>query len=165
MISKLYLNFILSFFLFSVFTSLPVFGAEKSDDNATQEKKSHRYSMTFISLKPSHSIRDASCVLSDNGTFEFKIANEELAYTSGSFNLDRAFFESTAKFTIKSDKEYHYELSLKGISIAEMYVFGVATLCEFIEDDRLTQKLTFLFLASSETKDKTIGNLPFFKRR
>jgi hypothetical protein len=136
--------------------------AGPSSDNETKESGKNCYRVTFFSLKQAHSIGDSRFLLHDNGTFEFDIEKEELLDSKGTYRIDGVTFEATAEFTIKKRRVYHYTFSFKGIAVFDTYAAGTAKLKEYIEENKLTQEVSFLFFGSRKTENNNKKISPFF---
>ncbi len=150
------------FFLF-LLNLFPLFPAsELSFDNSTGKSDKLWYAVTFMSLKTGNSIGPFQFQLHKNGFFEIAMEKEHLSDLKGTYHINRAIFDATAKFRIKRKKRCKYSLSFKGIAIYDMYYTGIARLTEYIEGNKLTQELPFLFFATRKTSDKTGKKIDFF---
>lgn len=136
--------------------------ADASSDNNTGKNEKPWQNLVFLSLTRRHSIGPSQFRLHNNGLFELNIEKEDLADAEGTYLLDGIRFEATFNFKIKRKKMYSYELSFNGIAIFETYFGGTAGLREYIQGDRLTQEMTFLFFASPQTANDTKTKIPFF---
>lgn len=111
------------------------------------------YKITFFSLKRGHSIAPSRMLLYDNGTFEIKIERENLLAPQGNYTIEGYQFTGEWKFTIKRTRSYQYVSQFKGLNVFNSYIIGFLNLKEYIEEQRLTQELPFIFFAALEDKD------------
>jgi hypothetical protein len=136
--------------------------AELSPDNSTEKDRKTYYEVKFFSLKPGHSIGASRFLLEDNKKFEFVIEKEKLADPKGTYHIKGTTFTADAEFSIEKRRMYHYSFSFKGISVMDTYIAGIARLKEFVEENKLTQQIYFLFFASTKSEKGNKKTNPFF---
>jgi hypothetical protein len=111
------------------------------------------YNITFFSLKRGHSIAPATMILYDNGRLEIKLERENLLTPQGKYTVADYLFEGDWEFTVKKTRPYHYASHFKGLYLFDTYIIGLFTLKEYIEDQRLTQEIPFVFYAALREKE------------
>jgi hypothetical protein len=122
---------------------------EKKPDKESQKT----YKITFFSLKRGHSIAPGTLILYDNGNLEIKLDRGNLITPQGKHAVTGYLFEGDWEFTIKRTKSYHYASHFKGLYLFDTYIIGLFTLKEYIEDQRLTQEIPFVFYAALQEKE------------
>jgi hypothetical protein len=118
------------------------------------ETKNSLYQIKFYSLKNNNSIGAAQFKLNEDGSLIINIEGEELSDFKGKYNIKSMLFKATAEFTIKRKINYHYALSFNGIAVFDTYLAGTAKLIEYIEGNKPTQELQFLFIASNKSESE-----------
>jgi hypothetical protein len=121
---------------------------EKTPDKEGQKI----YNITFFSLKRGHSIAPATMILYDNGRLEIKLERENLLSPHGKYTVTDYLFEGDWEFTIKRTRPYRYASHFKGLYLIDTYIIGLFTLKEYIENQRLTQEIPFVFFATLREK-------------
>jgi hypothetical protein len=121
--------------------------AAGASDNRTEPGRC--FDITFVSLKPGHSIAPAKARLSDNATLALVIENEPFAHARGSFAVTGFRFEADCFFVLQRLPNYRYTLTMKGLMLFSTYILGRATVQEFLQNERLIQEIPFLFIASA----------------
>lgn len=134
---------------------------EATAGEVSSDSQSGWYQLTCISLKQGNALKNARLRPSDNGTLHFEIQGEPLRGVQGAYALDGIRFNATIEFSVVKRKPYRYVLRLDGIRLFEAYA-GVARLGEYIEGNRKTQEILFLFLAARPASKKPDTKLPFF---
>jgi hypothetical protein len=120
----------------------------------TQDKEGQKiYNITFFSLKREHSIAPSTMILYDNGSLEIKLERENILTPHGKYTVADYLFEGGWEFTIKRTKPYLYASHFKGLYLFDTYIIGLFTLKEYIEDQRLTQEIPFVFFATLREKE------------
>ena len=122
---------------------------EKTPDKEDQKT----YNIKFFSLKRGHSIAPASMILYDNGSLEIKLERVNLLTPHGKYTVADYLFEGDWEFTIKKTRPYQYASHFKGLYLFDTYIIGLFTLKEYIEDQRLTQEIPFVFFAALREKE------------
>jgi hypothetical protein len=127
----------------------------------TPDKESRKiYNITFFSLKRGHSIAPATMILYDNGSLEIKLERENILTPHGKYTVTDYLFEGDWEFTIKKTRPYQYASHFKGLYLFDTYIIGLFTLKEYIEEQRMTQEISFLFFAAiKNTGDKAAKSL------
>jgi hypothetical protein len=115
------------------------------------------YNITFFSLKRGQSIAPATMILYDNGSLEIKLERENLLTPHGKYTVADYLFEGDWEFTITRTKPYRYASHFKGLYLFDTYIIGLFTLKEYIEDQRLTQEIPFVFFATLREKEAGRG--------
>lgn len=146
-------SFIIVPFNLHAFNKQPVSKPEQKNKLVTGVQKI--YKMTFFSLKRGHSIAPGRMFLYDNGTFEIKIERENLLKPQGKYTIEGHQFKGEWKFAIKRTRPYQYDSQFKGLNVFNNYIIGLLTLKEYIESQRLTQQIPFIFIAVLEDKNTT----------
>jgi hypothetical protein len=120
----------------------------------TPGKESEKtYNITFFSLKRGHSIAPSTMILYDNGSLEIKLERENILTPHGKYTVADYLFEGDWEFTIKRTRPYQYASHFKALYLFDTYIIGLFTLKEYIEDQRLTQEIPFVFYAALREKD------------
>ena len=122
---------------------------EKTPDKEGQKI----YNITFFSLKRGHSIAPSTMILYDNGSLEIKLERENILTPHGKYTVADYLFEGDWEFTINRTRPYQYASHFKGLYLFDTYIIGLFTLKEYIEDQRLTQEIPFVFFATLREKE------------
>ncbi len=138
---------------------IPAASTHCSTDNATVE---NYYYATFFSLQQRHTIGPSKISLNPEGMFVFIIEGEALQAQTGIYTIKGVSFEATTEFTLQKRKSYHYVIHFKGIAVFDAYIAGIARLKEYIEENRLSQEIPFLFFASKNSGERSPIRTPFF---
>jgi hypothetical protein len=135
--------------------------SEASDNRTTPR---HRFEASFISLKPGHSIAPAVMELFDNATLAVSIANEPLREALGRYRVAGMRFEADYSFALQRRPHLRYHLILRGVMLLNTYILGRATLQEFLPQQRLTQEIPFVFVATTPqpSREQRPRMRPFF---
>jgi hypothetical protein len=122
---------------------------EKTPDKEGQKI----YNITFFSLKRGHSIAPSTMILYDNGSLEIKLERENILTPHGKYTVADYLFEGDWEFTIKRTRPYQYASHFKALYLFDTYIIGLFTLKEYIEAQRLTQEIPFVFYATLREKE------------
>ena len=102
--------------------------------------------VTFISLKPGSTIGASNLHLHADGTLDFSIDGETLLDSRGTWSQQENRFAATVDFTVDKRASFHYRLIFDGYRLMGADA-GRAHLCEYDQQERLTQEIGFLFYA------------------
>jgi hypothetical protein len=144
-------SFIIVPFNLHAFHRQPVSNPQQENKLVTGVQKI--YKITFFSLKRGHSIAPGRMFLYDNGSFEIKIEGENFLKPQGKYAIDGYQFNGEWNFAIKRTRPYQYVSQFKGVNVFNNYIIGLLTLKEYIENQRLTQQIPFIFIAVLEDKN------------
>jgi hypothetical protein len=111
------------------------------------------YNITFFSLKQGHSIAPAIMILYDKGSLEIKLERENILTPHGKYTVADHLFKGDWEFTIQRTRPYLYASHFKGLYLFDTYIIGLFTLKEYIEEQRLTQEIPFVFFATLREKE------------
>lgn len=99
-------------------------------------------------MRPRASIAGSRLCLRDNGTLQLSIPDEQFTVTENSYSRSGIRFSGTLGFE-RAGSSCRYRLELSGVSLMGRWMAGQAVLHEYVRQERMTQRLPFLFLATA----------------
>lgn len=109
-------------------------------DNQTLEAR-------FLSLKPGNTIAPSCLTLLNDKTVRFAIEGTPLVNVQGTWSQGQNSFSANVSFAVDKQTSFHYRLEFEGYGMKNLYG-GLAYLFEYDSNERLIQKISFLFYAA-----------------